>query len=83
MEHRHHGHGDPAARQARALEHIAREAAAIQDTLARIECHLLGASAEEVQAMRVEARALTQDLRASRKTLDAALAAQHEEGTQK
>lgn len=63
-------------RQVAAIEHLAHEACAIQDTLEVLVRHLLGGmSPEEVAAAKAEAMALREKLKTSRKTLLAAIAA--------
>jgi len=67
---------DLAHREVVALERIALEAAAIQDTLQLVADHLLGGlSAEQLAEAREEARLLRASLRQARLTLTAALRA--------
>lgn len=65
-----------AHRQVLALERLADETAAIQDTLHIIANHMLGGmTAEQVQEAVAEARALKQDLQTKRLKLAAAISA--------
>lgn len=63
-------------REVAALEHLARELSAIQDTLELIAQHVTGGlSAEEVRAAVLEARELKQRLRTKREQLAASIEA--------